>query len=554
MGDVSVRDLGSRMERVADSLTMSLLRELGRKRPIGAVKLAGLGGASLPALKSFLQGEQFYRRTLWDSALVHYERAVLLEPTFALALRRAGLSIAWLHDANDTLSLRYLLRAGASNHGLGPRDSLLVSADSLRSSLVAFDADAGFLPRARRLFSTLEKAAKRYPNDPEVWFALGDARYHYGFGPGLGVVDREMLGNFDLAISLDSAFAPAYLHAVELAFTLDDVPAAQRYARAYLALDPTDDEANGIQLAAALAELAQARSPRVGALVDTAKARALGNAWASLRRWSDPGETAIRIARQLATGQRADIVLADTLGARLRLVVELGYRGHVKEAYAVLGNREARIFVELALLGGVPHDSARAVFGRWLAAGSPSARFALPWWADQRDTASIAAFRRRAEGAARGVAGARMTQRDALYGAAAASAYLALASGDTTKALAHFAALPDSTCLGCYLDRLREAQVLNARGRHRDAAALLGERLFVLLTPTEVTMALERARAAEKLGERETAGDAYALVAGAWSNPDPELQAKSAEARAGLQRLGRAPVPKVAAASGSSSP
>src|SRR5262245_18559861 len=88
MGEFEIRDLAANMDRVSDSLTVDLLRELGRSRPIAAVQATALRSTSLPALKAFLQGEQYFRRTSWDSALASYQRAVAIDSGFALAWRR----------------------------------------------------------------------------------------------------------------------------------------------------------------------------------------------------------------------------------------------------------------------------------------------------------------------------------------------------------------------------------------------------------------------------------------------------------------------------------
>ena len=50
-------------------------------------------------------------------------------------------------------------------------DSLLVSL--LEAGPMANFADSGWGGRLRRLFTTLEHAAARYPQDPEVWFHVG---------------------------------------------------------------------------------------------------------------------------------------------------------------------------------------------------------------------------------------------------------------------------------------------------------------------------------------------------------------------------------------------
>jgi hypothetical protein len=73
LAEIELRDAANRMDRLADSLTVRLLRELGRTRRIEVFRTTSLGSASLPALKAFLRGEQWFRRASWDSALASYD-------------------------------------------------------------------------------------------------------------------------------------------------------------------------------------------------------------------------------------------------------------------------------------------------------------------------------------------------------------------------------------------------------------------------------------------------------------------------------------------------
>ena len=245
-----VTDGVDRVDRAADSLTIRVLEGLGRTRPIGAVRLAGFGSTSLPALKAFLQGEQHLRLTEWDSALGYYERAIALDSTFAPALRRASTALGWIRTGTDSLSTAYALRAGAHNNGLSPRDSLLVAADSLFASVIqagslGLHADSGWGVRLRRVFTTLEQATARYPDDAEAWFALGEASNH--IGPYAGRAYERQLEAFDRVIALDSAFAPAYIHPIEQSAGAGP-DAIRRYLRPYLALTPVDVNADGARL------------------------------------------------------------------------------------------------------------------------------------------------------------------------------------------------------------------------------------------------------------------------------------------------------------------
>ena len=98
--DLEVKGDTAAIGDLADSLGVRILQALGRDRPIGAVRRVSIGSRSLPALKAFLYGEQFYRRGLWDSALVYYDQAITQDSTFALAFRRMELALGW-HPANS---------------------------------------------------------------------------------------------------------------------------------------------------------------------------------------------------------------------------------------------------------------------------------------------------------------------------------------------------------------------------------------------------------------------------------------------------------------------
>ena len=106
----------------------------------------------------------------------------------ALAYRRIAIALSWRGYASDSIVLAYQLLAGAHNRGLPPRDSLLVLSDSLTAGVnelfEARDAPAStYWALVHRLIATLEEASRKYPGDAEVWYALGEARHHWGWGP-----------------------------------------------------------------------------------------------------------------------------------------------------------------------------------------------------------------------------------------------------------------------------------------------------------------------------------------------------------------------------------
>ncbi len=526
----------STVEAAAAKVTVWALEVLGKTHRIGATRKSSFGSTSIEAMRAFLQGEQFFRRTSWDSAAVSYNRAIGFDTTFAIALRRAALVTGWQKSGSDSAATSYRLRAGRANHGLSPRDSLLLAADSLSASLALMAVDTLDWKKARRLFATVNDAAARYPDDPEVWYAVGEARFHHGFGSPVNVTDKETLAAFDRAISLDSAFAPAYVHAIDLGFTLLGAEAGRRYTRAYLKLKPTDKEAEGIAIVDGVAAVGSTGAGAADEILDKAPSDALMAGWYLIRRWPDSAETALKLLNSLARRPRTSpSYAADSVRLWNFMPLELAYRGRLSESYLSLGKRPWRLFVELSLLGGVPADTATQTMRKWVADKIPQAYFALPWFARIHDTQSIQALVTRADSERQ--SGEKVARRAADYKSRSARAYLALARGDSGSALTQFTALPDTLCIACYIDRVTAAELLSAKGRNADAKRLLDQRLNTLITPIEILIAARRAPLEAKLGDPKDAFDSYKRVVDAWSRGDASLQTFVDQANREMRRI-----------------
>jgi eukaryotic-like serine/threonine-protein kinase len=529
---------------LADSVTLRVLRDLGQTRPIGATRSSGLGSRSLPALRAFLRGEQHFRRTEWDSALVSYERASAEDTAFALAYWRQGTVRGWVYGIGDSLSQAYYLRAGELNHGLAPRESLLVLCDSLMGTLDEGGApDSAAEANLQRLFRSAEHVTRRYATDPESWVAMGETQYH--FGHGRGVTPEMTREAFERAITLDSAYAPAYIHAVDLAMAMEDRDAARVYAARFLALKPGGEHAT-MMSAAALLLNPVAPPGELDRQLDTMPALPLFGLLTSFWLAPDSAETGIDLMRRLATRTvLEDVFYGDPETRQEMLANVLGYRGHVREAHEILrahdGLTRSPMFTELALLGVVPPDTADAIFRRRLHEGQtwPSGLgIALSWWTSRRDSTSLKLYIQRLRTATSSQPNAASTPRHIVeYRLAAAEAYLTLVRTDTAAAVVRFESLPITTGF-VWQERLTLARLLAALRRDGEALAVLDlgfPHPYFLLG--RVPWALEQARVAERLGQREKALQWYGFVAKVWRHADPELRPYVDEARSGLQRL-----------------
>ncbi len=569
--DIEVSGEADRIGELADSLGIRALRVLSSSRAIGSARGTSIGSKSLPALKAFLQGEQFHRRGLWDSALTRYDQAIAADSTFALALAEMSTVLSWYPPTAGAYRPpeEYMRRAARYNRGLPPRDSLLIVANF--SYLAAGDmTEVEEYARMKfRVVAAAEEAVRRYPEDPMAWYELGEWRMAWGHDAWpIAVPPVVSLEIFARAITLDPGFGPAYEHMPALFLNLGRPDEARRTAATYLALDSTARYRSEIRLAALLLDSSATAGAEAERMLDTASVHTVWGAAINqhLVSWPDTAETAIRVLRRLGepgrgAGGSAPWVL-DSVSWPKYLAHALAFRGHLREAFAV-NERLLRqpsaspwsdwfdTFHDLSLLGIVPDSLARATYGRSLesAAGwadefPPRHLRGLPWWLSRGDTVALARFAARAARAGRAPPTPRAALRARLLRETSV-AFLDLARGDSTAAIRKLSAIPDTLCLAdgagtCFHLNLALARVLAARGEDRHAGALLDRWRWSGdgSTPSFVLATLELGRIAERLGDRRKAAECYGFVVAAWRRPDPELLPYVAQARDGLARLG----------------
>jgi serine/threonine-protein kinase len=351
-----------------------------------------------------------------------------------------------------------------------------------------------------------------------------------------------VLDAFDRAIALDSAFGPAYIHAPEVSLPIAGPEAARRYMQAYLAKRAEGRDAQAFRLLDAM--LAPDRAEDAARMLDTTRGDVLRSAFVMTRWYADSAHTALRLLQAADKRPSARMEFhPDTSQLRIWTINALAYRGRLFEAGTLYGSTRSLTLTEMALIGSVPVDSARTVFRDWLTKPTPALRGVLPWWAEQRDTVSIMAYKRWADSLHRAApADAPARRLSAGYYTAAADAYLALARRDTVEALRRFGTLSDTACATCYTDRYVEARLLRARGGRGDldrAASLLSQRFSTLLTAMKVPITLERARVMEQLAKPADARRLYQSVITTWEGGDAAVRPVLDSARAGLQRVSR---------------
>ena len=211
---------------LADALTLSLLREVWRSRePLPSANAFAINSASMPAIRAYLTGERYHRRGEWDSAQVAFEEAVQADSTFALAWHRLANTLGWKGLYQGPEARDAAARAVQYSDSLPPRMRSLLYATNLFQLGDYATADSA------------ESYLRRYPDDADGWYLLGEARFH---GRELRPYSpAELREPFDKVLALDSSLTPAAIHPMELAIQMNDPALMRRYEAVFEAAGAT---------------------------------------------------------------------------------------------------------------------------------------------------------------------------------------------------------------------------------------------------------------------------------------------------------------------------
>ena len=535
--DVDVRGAIGRMDAMADTLSLRLLRELGVELG-GAARASTIGTTQVSALKAYLRGLQFSRRSVTDSAMLAFRQAVSEDSTFSLAWRgvaaiyiRGGVESAAAPEAQLALE-----RAMRYAKGRSPRDSMLLHTDSLRFALLRQpevpNEPLADYPLMAKLIRALGEATERYPSDAEFWVEAGDAGFY--FGPFVGLSDGEVLRSFTRAIALDSSILLPQLRAATLSQRLGDLQSASDHFRAVSRLSVDPRNAAFFAFQADLLDSASAARAKVQAVIDTAPAPFVA---AMLRELSGYGASQ-PIATRLAAAQRERLASSTSPADSALLLSAFAFveasAARVNESVVqrlTIGERAQLAQAGLWSTPKVAQDIRDALAGNQVLAVAGAGGIL----AEQKDTVSlatlVAGLERYDASPAAEARGTRAPYADL------ARAWMPLARGDTAATIRQLTALPTALCNFAPCAGYALARLLAAAKRDADAARVLDRWLptgqLWLSGPAAMLL---RAQVAERLGDRATARRWYGAVVARWGTGGDAARSAVASARAGLGR------------------
>ncbi len=139
-----------------------------------------------------------------------------LDSLFALAWLRLSNSYGWLDDIGSAAAARPADGASPSWTRLPARDRILVQA-----SRPTRTGDLGLCS-----MPASATGCERYPDDPDLWFELGEFIYHAGLSSGVATLPQAMEA-FERAVELDPGFGPYQVHPLEFTIAGGDRAAAE---------------------------------------------------------------------------------------------------------------------------------------------------------------------------------------------------------------------------------------------------------------------------------------------------------------------------------------
>jgi len=548
------RDVFGLVDRVAIALLAG-----GEAPDQRLARTAALTTTSLPALRSYLTGEQWFRQGKVALAVEAFSEAAQQDSTFALALYRLSTAMDWSGRAAGPRTPGEVVAQALRFRGrLAPHDRLLLDARNAYWN--------GSARQAERLY---RGALNDDPTDVEVWHELGEVLFHRGVW--LGVPLTRARAPFERVLELDPGNESARVHLARIAAV-----EGRADERDSLVNDVVGDQpahARAMELTS-LSAFGSGDAARIAAVTERMRGMDYDavwvNAWRVAQFTGNPaaGEAGAEVlrepsrpARSRALGHTLEANMAAARGQWRRAAKELDAAALLEPAYA------AQVRASLALLPLRPVSPADLAAIRATLDGTPvpapdtvgdpvsnSRRYcpslcraylqgALAVRAGDRPVAE------RTVKALESVRGGTPHEGELVrYQAQVLRARLAQLGGDPARALALLeAGWPERTLpqfssyepYGHTPERMLRADLLRAAGQ--PAAALewyatvdedLGAGL-AWLAPSH----LAQAEVCERLGRPKEAVVHYTRFVSLWAHADPESQPLVARARERIRAL-----------------
>lgn len=216
----------SRLFELVDAVAARLLTGLSPGPYEQLTRVAATTTGSLPALKSYLEGERLFREGDFQPAARAFQRAVVDDTTFGLAYYWLSVASWWADDSESidsaaALAVRYGTRLP----------------DRYQRLFLAWQAFLGGDPvEAERIYRQIVELE---PENVEAWLQLGEVRFHSG--PRRGQPMGAARPAFERVLYFEPEHTSALLHLARIAANESRLPALDSLARGILELSPAGE-------------------------------------------------------------------------------------------------------------------------------------------------------------------------------------------------------------------------------------------------------------------------------------------------------------------------
>jgi tetratricopeptide (TPR) repeat protein len=496
--------------------------------------LARLTTTSVDALKAYLEGEAYFRRSDFVAAIEAYQRALDIDSTFAMAHYRISKAYGWERGLGTTGG--HHLAALRLADRLPGRERMLV------------EGNFAFLRgQVHEAIEILGQAVRRYPDDVEAWYLLGDTYYHLGYQALEDPLEQSERA-FGRALELDPSLGPTHIHLIENAFWMGDSVLARQRLGVFRGLAGGSATMRASDLSFAIAFGDESTRAAAFTVLDTVSFQdrnALGTVPADLRNPAMLGLRAEAGKRLLRSGVSADSEFRLAIGLA-NTAMNRGRWSDLKDAVSDPVLSQARAFViYMAWHAGLPVPEAVVRENLTLTEadttddGSDLAPLLVA--AEQGRVAEVEARTRRWRISADSLeasgdsAGARVSR----WLAQMLESRARWGAGDPEGALARLESLQREATGWGFTYGINEIQRfwladLNLELGNTESAELYYRSL---IERARAVLALAKIR--DEAGDTDEAVQLYARFITLWKDADPELQPQVEAARARLAEIVR---------------
>ena len=276
---------------LVDQLAIGLLADAGRESSARNRRVASVTTSSLAALKAYLDGESAYQSGDFRTSVEAFQKAVALDPDFALAWYRLSIALEWLGTPQE-LHKQAAEQAFLHADRLTERDRRLLEASRVWRE--------GANQEARRLYTSI---VHDHPDEIEGWYQLGEVLFHRNglYGASLG----ESRSAFERVLSYEPNHFASLVHLARIEAFEGRLPEMNALVQRFLDVGrESRDHTLAIHALQAFANNDTARESEVLAELERSDSPAIAMSFLEVSLYARNFSGAERIARLLMAPSR----------------------------------------------------------------------------------------------------------------------------------------------------------------------------------------------------------------------------------------------------------